>query len=84
MLYVLLSRHKHPAPTDDVEYHPEKLPLHSHDPCMGQAKAVESAPTEIQREELAKASGIKGIPLLSALGSLRFPQSFLYDFMHLV
>jgi hypothetical protein len=28
--------------------------------------------------------GIKGVPLLSALGSLRFPQSFPYDFMHLV
>jgi hypothetical protein len=51
---------------------------------MAQAKAVESAPTEIQREELAKACGIKGTPLLSALGSLRFPQSFLYDFMHLI
>src|SRR5260221_10375356 len=28
--------------------------------------------------------GIKGVPLLSALGSLRFPQSFPYDFMHLI
>jgi len=28
--------------------------------------------------------GIKGIPLLSSLGSLRFSQSFPYDFMHLV
>ena len=28
--------------------------------------------------------GIKGVPLLSALGSLRFPQSFPYNFMHLV
>jgi len=28
--------------------------------------------------------GIKGVPLLSALGSLRFPQSFLYNFMHLI
>ncbi len=51
---------------------------------MAQAKAVESAPTGIQREELAKAYGIKGIPLLSALGSLKFPQSFPYDFMHLI
>ena len=51
---------------------------------MAQAKTVESAPTETQREELAKASGIKGVPLLSDLGSLRFPQSFPYDFMHLI
>ena len=28
--------------------------------------------------------GIKGVPLLSALRSLRFPQSFPYDFMHLI
>jgi hypothetical protein len=45
---------------------------------------VESALTDIQREELANAYGIKGVPLLSALGSLRFPQSFPYDFMHLI
>jgi hypothetical protein len=41
-------------------YHPEELPLRSHDFCMVQAKAVESATTEIWREELAKAYGIKG------------------------
>ena len=82
--YVPLSRRNHPAPTEVVEYRPEKLPLRSHDQFMAQAKAVESAPTEVQREELAKAYGIKGTPLLSALGSLRFPQSFPYDFMHLV
>jgi hypothetical protein len=51
---------------------------------MAQAKLVESASTETQREELAKAYGIKGVPLLSTLGSLRFPQSFPYDFMHLI
>ena len=83
-LYVPLSRRNHPVPTDVVEYRPDNLPLRSHEHFMAQAKAVESANTEIQREELAKASGIKGIPLLSALGSLRFPQSFPYDFMHLI
>jgi hypothetical protein len=83
-LYVPLSRRNHPAPTDVVEYRPESLPLRSHDQFMAQAKAVESAPTEVQREELAKTYGIKGIPLLSGLGSLRFPQSFPYDFMHLI
>ena len=83
-LYVPLSCRNHPAPTNVVKYHPENLPLRSHEDFMEQAKEVESAPTEIQREELAKAYGIKGIPLLSALGSLRFPQSFPYDFMHLV
>jgi len=83
-LYVPLSRRNHPTPTDVVEHHPEDLPLRSHDSFMAQANAVESAPTNVQREELAKAYGIKGVPLLASLGSLRFPQSFPYDLMHLV
>ena len=82
--YVPLSRRNHPRPTDVVEYHPENLPLREHEHFLAQATAVESADTKIQREELAKACGIKGTPLLSALGSLRFPQSFPYDFMHLI
>jgi len=45
---------------------------------------VESACTEKQQEELAKVYGIKGVLLLSTLSSLRFPQSFPYNFMHLV
>ena len=84
MLYVLLSHRNHPAPTDVVEYHPEDLPLCSHDLFMAQAESVRSAPTEVQREGLVKVYGIKGVPLLSALRSLRFPQSFPYDFMHLI
>ena len=72
MLYVTLSRCNHPMPTDVVEYRPEKLPLRSHDGFMAHVKAVESAPTEVQREVLAKEYGIKGTPLLSTLGSLRF------------
>ena len=83
-LYMPLSHHNHPMLTGVVEYSPENLLLHSHDQFMAQAKAVESMPTGIQWEELAKVYGIKGIPLLSALGSLKFPQSFLYDFMHLI
>ena len=83
-LYVPLSRRNHPTATNVVEYRPEKLPMRSHRAFMAQANAVESAPTEIQREKLAKKYGIIGIPLLSALGSLRFPRSFPYDFMHLV
>jgi len=85
-LYMLLSccMGNHRMPTDVVEYDLERLPLCLHDSFMAQAKSVEAAPTGMQREELAKAYGIKGVPLLSALGSLRFPQSFLFDFMHLI
>jgi len=84
MLYVPLSCCNRPKPTNVVKYCPERLPLRSHDSFMAQANTVESAPTEVQQEKLAKAYGIKGVPLLSTLGSLRFPQSFLYDFMHLI
>jgi len=84
MLYVPLSHCNHPDPTNVIEYHLERLLLCSHDSFMAQAKSVESVPTPIQQEELAKAYGIKGVPLLSALGSLKLPQSFPYDFMHLI
>ena len=85
-LYVPLSRRmgNRCTPTDVVEYDPERLPLRLHDSFMAQAKSVEAAPTGMRREELAKAYSIKGVPLLSALGSLRFPQSFPFDFMHLI
>ena len=83
-LYMPLSCCDHPKPTDVVEYHPVRLLLRLHNSFMVQAKSVLSMPTEIQQEELLKAYGIKGVPLLSALGSLRFPQSFPYDFMHLI
>ena len=79
-----LSRRNHPTPNGVVEYDLENLPLRWHESFMAQAKLVESAPTDVQREELAKVYGIKGVPILSTLGSLRFPQSFPYDFMHLV
>ena len=84
MLYVPLSCHNCRTPADVVDYHLEMLPLRTHNTFMAQAKSVEATPTGMQREELAKAYGIKGVPLLSALGSLRFPQSFPFDFMHLV
>ena len=69
---------------DVVEYHLARLLLCLHDSFMVQAKSVLSAPTEIWQEELSKVYGIKGVPLLSALGSLRFPQLFPYGFMHLI
>jgi hypothetical protein len=71
-------------PTDVIKYHLKELLLCEHYCLMAQARLVESAPTEVQQEELAKVYGIKGVPLLSALRSLSFPPSFLFNFMHLV
>jgi hypothetical protein len=42
------------------------------------------APTTWESKDLAKETGVKGVPLLSCLSSLLFPKSFPYDFMHLI
>jgi len=67
-LYMPLSHCGHPQATGIIEYCPEKLLLHLHASFMVQAKAVVSVCTEMQQEELAKVSGIKGIPLSVLLG----------------
>ena len=45
---------------------------------------MELAKSGADADDLAKEYGIKGTPLLSYVGSLSFPQSFPYDFMHLI
>ncbi|KAJ3005166.1 hypothetical protein NUW54_g4465 [Trametes sanguinea] len=88
--YVPLDRSRHPdvrdSPDPDVvrQYHPEQLPLRSHDQFLAQATEVQFASSVTDEERLAKAYGIKGVPLLSVLPSLSFPASFPYDFMHLI
>jgi hypothetical protein len=42
------------------------------------------ATTNAEEDRLSTKYGIKGIPLLSLLGSLSFPSSFPLDFMHLI
>ena len=49
-----------------------------------QANQVLAAVTIGKANKLAKKHGIKGIPVLSGLGSLKFPLSFPFDFMHLI
>lgn len=65
-------------------YDPKNLPMRTHAQFMAQAHAVQFAPNTAASERLAKATGVKGIPVLSHLPSLRFPDSFPYDWMHLV
>jgi hypothetical protein len=87
--YVPLDRSHHPdvqnsGGTAVKRYDPSSLPMRSHDKVMAQAREVDSAPTAAQRERLSKKYGINGTSILSRLGSLNFPQSFPYDFMHLI
>ena len=71
-------------PTAILIYDPTGLPLWSHANFLDTARAVQMAPTAAQSNILAKNSGIKGIPILSYLPSLFFPNSFPYNFMHLI
>jgi hypothetical protein len=81
--YVPLSRKNFPH-AEPLEYNASGLPLRTHGRFMQQATEVQKALTATDHERLATQYGIKGIPLLSALGSLSFPASFPYDFMHLI
>jgi len=63
---------------------PLNLPMRSHDRFIQQGMAVLEAGTGAAAERLAKDSGIKGVPLLSSLGTITFPSSFPFDFMHLL
>jgi hypothetical protein len=51
---------------------------------MEQAIAVQMLPTNAVFENLAKQHGIKGIPVLSNISAISFPESFPFDFMHLI
>lgn len=88
--YVPLHRANHPdvvagATRQKVqEYDPANLPLRTPAQFMKHAHLVQFAEDEATTEELGKACGIKGIPLLSCLPSLFIPTSFPFDFMHLI
>ncbi|GBE90171.1 hypothetical protein SCP_1900200 [Sparassis crispa] len=82
--YVPLDRSRHPAPGAIISYDPAALPKCTHEDILTQAHEVQSARTDAEAERLAKAYGIKGVPLLSCLSSLSFPLSFPYNFMHLI
>lgn len=88
--YVPLNRSGHPSFLGNTarrgveDYDPANLPLCTHAQFMKHAHLVQFAADDATAEELSKACGIKGIPLLSCLPSLFFPTSFPFDFMHLI
>ncbi|KAF7761920.1 hypothetical protein Agabi119p4_9912 [Agaricus bisporus var. burnettii] len=81
--YVPLRRDTLPN-ADPVRYDPRNLPIRSHGELMEQAIAVQMSPTNAASEDLAKRYGIKGIPVLSNVSAISFPESFPFDFMHLI
>ncbi|KAF7374216.1 hypothetical protein MSAN_00303900 [Mycena sanguinolenta] len=86
--YVPLDRSCHPSVAADASavhvYDGGNLPMRTQSEIISQGRPVESAPTTAASERLAKSTGVKGVSILSHLGSLSFPGSFPYDFMHLI
>ena len=81
--YVPLHR-RNVSGSSSGPYDPSNLPMRTHNGFIDEANQVQFARTLTLEQNLATEFGIKGIPLLSSLGSLSFPASFPYDFMHLV
>src|SRR5271169_516685 len=69
---------------DPPYYDASELPIRTHDEFIEQADAVQLAPNGATREVLAKKYGIKGRCILASIPSISFPESFPFDFMHLI
>lgn len=65
-------------------FDPLNLSLRTRSQFMSNARFVASLGTDAEEKLHATATSIKGIPILSHLSSLQFPQSFPYDFMHMI
>jgi hypothetical protein len=65
-------------------YNPQNLPKQTHALFLAQAREVVFTYATGARERLAKEYGIKGIPILSYLSTISFPDSFPHGFMHLL
>ncbi|KAF8982143.1 hypothetical protein BDQ17DRAFT_1394109 [Cyathus striatus] len=79
--YVPLNQSNHP--TIKV-YNPTSLPLQTHETLLAQAHEVQTSCTNVAALALLKRYGIKSVPVLSQLSSIKLPTSFPYDFMHLI
>ncbi|KAF9471530.1 hypothetical protein BDN70DRAFT_909338 [Pholiota conissans] len=60
------------------------LLLCTHEELLAQAREVEAATSNTDADRLSRQYGIKNIPVLSCLSSIKFPVAFPYDFMHLI
>ena len=73
-----------PLHREDKTHDPRSLPHRHHRRFIKQAKKIITAETVTESERLSRKYGIKGLPGLFLLGSVRFPASFPFDFMHLI
>jgi hypothetical protein len=75
---------KPPIGCNREEIDPLSLPLRNHARFLQQAEEVQTAPTQAESTRLSISYGINSKSLYSELSSLRFPNSFPVDFMHLL
>ena len=68
----------------EESYDPMALQKRTHERFLNQAKEVITAPTAAEEDRLSMTYGIKGLPLLSLIGTLTLPLSCPFDFMHLI
>ena len=68
----------------EESYDVKTLQKRTHERFLNQAEEVIKAPTAAEEDRLSMACGIKGLPLLSLIGTLNLPLSFPFDFMHLI
>jgi len=68
----------------DTSYNAITLQKRTHKQFLNQAEEVITAETTAEEDRLSMAYGIKGVPLLSLVGTLTLPLSFPLDFMHLI
>ena len=73
-----------PLYRDEGAYDPHALRYRRHRRFIRQATKVITADTVTKSNRLSRKYGIKGLPGLFLLGSIRFPTSFPFDFMHLI
>ena len=69
---------------EGTSYDPHTLRYRHHRRFIKQAKRVIAAETVTKADRLSRKYGIKGLPGLFLLSSVKFPISFPFDFMHLI
>jgi len=73
-----------PLHREEGAYNPHTLRYQRHRRFIRQAQKVIAADTVAESDRLSRKYGIKGLPGLFLLGSVEFPTSFPFDFMHLI
>ncbi|CAE6462456.1 unnamed protein product [Rhizoctonia solani] len=67
----------------ETSFDPLNLPLRTHDCIQQQLAEMDAAPTRKQYDSLAKEYGLTGHSILDRIPSIRRPDSYPHEFMHL-